>query len=79
MNDFVSSDCEAWYTLTECLCLANVLSDLNTLYTSSLVWENMTVLGIIVGSSVLAIRRAICPRSLCRNKGANTIISNTAT
>jgi len=28
----------------------------------------MTVLGIMVGSSVLAIRRAICPRSLCRNK-----------
>ena len=47
MNNFVSSDCEAWYMLTECLCLANVLSDLNTLYTSSLVWENMTVLGII--------------------------------
>lgn len=79
MNNFVSSDCEAWYMLTECLCLANALSDLNTLYTSSLVWENMTVLGIMVGSSVLAIRRAICPRSLCRNKGANTIISNTAT
>lgn len=31
MNNFVSSDCEAWYMLTECLCLANALSDLNTL------------------------------------------------
>jgi len=45
MNNFVSSDCEAWYMLTECLCLANALSDLNILYTSSLVWENMTVFG----------------------------------
>ena len=48
MNDFVSSDCEAWYMLTECLCLANVLSDLNTLYTSSLVWDAFGMVGTLL-------------------------------
>ena len=65
INDLVSSDCDAWYMDTTCLCIAWALKKL---YTASLVREKIIVLGIVDRLSVVARMRARPPKSLCADK-----------